>query len=284
MLKNLALKRKEVFMITENVSFEIEGSVGWITINRPKALNALNKQTLIDLLQVTKFAQTQIHQGVIRLVVLTGKLGENPKTHAFIAGADIKELSSLNAQQAQEISQIGQKVTIELESLSAPVIAAVGGFALGGGLEMALSCDFIWCTKNAQFGLPEVKLGLIPGFGGTTRLVKAIGRYHAREMIFTGKMVSAEKAIELHLCNALFEDMNHLKAKIQEFAQELKLCSASAINLAKNVMNQSADLSIIQGLQIELQAFARTFTFSDSRSGTQAFMEKRMPDFNKEIL
>lgn len=271
-------------MNTENVHYIQDGTIGFIKIIRPKVLNALNKQTLTDLLTIVNFTQEKIEKGEIHLVVLTGEQNENPKLASFIAGADIKELQECDDKAAYEISSLGQKVTLAIEGLKACTIAAVGGFCLGGGLEMALSCDFIWCTENSKFALPEVKLGLIPGFGGTQRLVRSIGLYAAREMIFSGAMINVARAKELKLVQQSFENYDGLIQGIKKFSIELESCSARAIYFAKNVIQQTADKELPVGLHDELNAFSRLFSTPDAMEGTKAFLEKRPANFKKDLI
>ena len=191
-------------MITNSdlILFELDkDKIATLTFNKPSSLNALS----VDVLKVLKSHLINLNEQNIRGVILTGS-GDK----AFVAGADIKEMLSMSNEQALEFSSLGQEVTCLMESMKVPVIACVNGFALGGGLEMALGADFIYCSKNAVFGLPEVKLGLIPGFGGTQRLSRVIGRNIARELIYTGRNVSAEEAQKLGLVNEVFNSVEEL--------------------------------------------------------------------------
>lgn len=244
-----------------------------LQINRPLALNSLNSQVLQELEDFLKsFHQNRgdLYRGLILI-------GSGDK--AFIAGADIKEMSEMNIQSAEEFGALGQRVGLLIEKLSVPVIAAVNGHALGGGLEMALSCDFIYATKNASFGLPEVKLGLIPGFGGTQRLARIVGRNRAKEMIYSGKRISAEEAKQIRLVLEIVETRDELIALCKAKFKEIIGNSPLAVATAKKVINAGNDLPIQEGLGIELDQFANCFNSPERAEGIQAFIEKRSPRF-----
>jgi enoyl-CoA hydratase len=255
------------------IRFEKINELGILTINRPTKLNALNTEVLSelkDLLQELGDDESYSIKGLI----LTG---EGDK--AFIAGADILEMSDMTPSDAYTLGQLGQQVTKLFEELKIPVIACVNGFALGGGCEIAMSCDFIYATNNAIFGQPEVKLGLIPGFGGTQRLAKLVGRNFAKELIFTGRNISADDAQEMGLVLETFETKY---AMINKATQTLKTIAANspfAVSMAKKVMNEGIDLTITEGLQLEKRQFSAIFTSEDMREGTKAFTQKRTPVF-----
>lgn len=256
-----------------NLNFEISNHIGMITINRPTKLNALNIELLSELKELLlEIKKDEVFD--ISGVIVTGA-GEK----AFIAGADIAEMSDMTPSDAYTFGQLGQQVTVLFETLQVPVIACVNGFALGGGGEIAMSCDFIYSTNNGVFGQPEVKLGLIPGFGGTQRLAKLVGRNHAREMIYTGRNVSAEEALAMGLVLRTFATKEQM---IEEATKTLKLVSNNspfAISIAKKVMNEGIDLTITEGLQLEKRQFSGIFSSEDMREGTMAFIEKRAPKF-----
>lgn len=251
----------------ETLSFNVNDEVGTLTINRPDKLNALNIQVLREL----KAALTELRTAPLRGLILTGE-GEK----AFIAGADIAEMKPLETGEALAFSELGQLVTLAFEALPYPSIACVNGFALGGGFEMALACDFIFASKSAVVGLPEVKLGLIPGFGGTQRLLKIVGERRAKEIMFSGRNVNCEEAKALGIVLEVFEDK---KALLEGAANWFKMTlknSSYAINQAKMVLGQ--------GLVEERKAFGNIFQTEDMVEGTQAFLEKRKANFKGKIL
>jgi enoyl-CoA hydratase len=251
----------------ETLSFHVRDEVGILIINRPDKLNALNIQVLREL----KGILTELKTASIRGLILTGE-GEK----AFIAGADIEEMGAMDSSEALAFSELGQLVTQGFESLPYPTIACVNGFALGGGFEMALSCDFILASKNAILGLPEVKLGLIPGFGGTQRLHKIVGERRAKEIIFSGRNIPADEAKTLGIALEIFDDKTSLlQGGLAWFNNTLKN-SSHAIYRAKTVL--------AQGLVEERKAFAGLFQSEDMIEGTSAFLQKRKPQFKGSIL
>lgn len=269
--------QEEVFMTIENnfetILFEVKDLIGHITINRESKLNALNQQVLNELKTLLLSIGKNEDFG-IRGLIITGA-GEK----AFIAGADIAEMSGLNQDEAKSFGKLGQEVTLLLENLNVPVIACVNGFALGGGCELAMGCDFIYSTERAIFGQPEVKLGLIPGFGGTQRLARYIGRNMAREIIYTGKNMKADEAHRLGLVTRLYSSKDELLAGAIETLKGIQKMSPLAVGVAKKVMNEANDLTVSESLTCELNGFADIFTSEDMKEGTTAFMEKREPNF-----
>lgn len=251
----------------DHLQFTAHEDIGVLTINRPEALNALNHQLLRDL---SAFLTTK---HAIRVLILTGQ-GDK----AFIAGADIREMESMSTGDSQYLSVLGQKVTLLLENAPFVTIAAVNGFALGGGLEIALACDFIYAARRAKLGLPEVSLGLIPGFGGTQRLARAVGPRMAKELIFTGKKITAEEALRIGLVNQVCED-NHLLDSCQQTAKEMLKNSTASILRAKHVINSCIHLPIEVALEHERQGFIQCFSYPDRLEGIHAFLEKRAPHF-----
>lgn len=246
----------------ETLSFEHVDGLGILSINRPDKLNALNIQVLREL----KGALTELASAPLKGLIVTGE-GEK----AFIAGADIAEMQPMDGSEANAFSQLGQMVTLAFENLPYPTIACVNGFALGGGFEMALSCDFIFASKNAVFGLPEVKLGLIPGFGGTQRLLKIVGERRAKELIFSGRNINTEEAKALGIALEVLDDKKSLIDYAKNwFATTLKN-SSLAISKAK--------IALGQGLVKEREEFAKLFETEDMKEGTAAFLEKRKPNF-----
>jgi enoyl-CoA hydratase len=247
-----------------------ENKICTITFNNPKSLNALSGQVLTELKESLLNLKAQNILGVI----LTGA-GEK----AFVAGADIKEMLSMSNEDALSFSLLGQEVTTLMESLEVPVIACVNGFALGGGLEMALGADFIYCSQNAVFGLPEVKLGLIPGFGGTQRLARVVGRNIAREIIYTGKNLNSEEALAIGLVNKIFNSTQELLEGAKDLLVKIQRNSIFAIGKAKLATLNGIDLDLVQGLKVESDMFAGLFESFDAKEGTQAFAEKRAAKF-----
>lgn len=255
----------------KNLLVEDRAGVRLLTFNRPKALNALNQETLEELSEIlTRTAQ----DGSVGVVILTGA-----GTRAFIAGADIREMVDIDLEQARELSQRGHRVFAQIEALPQVVIAAVNGYALGGGLEISLACDFIYASKKAVFGLPEVSLGLIPGFGGTQRLSRKIPVGLARELVLSGDKISAEEALRIGLANRVFENPEALLEAAFETAELILSRSHVAVSAAKRAMVQGHDLPLAQGCALEVEAFATLFNTDHPKEGTRAFLEKRTPSF-----
>ncbi|HZI16860.1 MAG TPA: enoyl-CoA hydratase-related protein [Myxococcus sp.] len=255
-------------MAYENIRLEAEGAVAVLTIDRPKALNALNTKTLQEMESALKSLGPDV-----RVLIVTGG-GEK----AFVAGADIAEMAALPEAQAQEFGALGHRVFAMLEALSIPTIAAVNGFALGGGCELALACDFIYASEKAKLGLPEVSLGVIPGFGGTQRLTRLVGRARAKELIFTGEPVDAAKAKDIGLVlEVLPADglLNHCKLVAGKILKKGPL----AIAQAKRVIQEGADQDLRTANETERKAFGALFGSEDQREGMKAFMEKRAANF-----
>lgn len=249
-----------------------ENGVWVLTIDRPESLNALNAQVLNEMADALRQIGEIDFEGA-RVLIITGS-GDK----AFVAGADIKELTELNEDQARAFAERGQSIFHELNLLKIPVIAAVNGFALGGGLELALGCDFIFASDNAKFGLPEVSLGLIPGFGGTVRLARAVGIRKARELTYTGEMITAKEALELGLVNKVVPPAE-LMAAVMKTVGTLLQRGPVAIASAKKSINQSYELNVDEAQKLEARHFSELFVTEDMREGTRAFIEKRKPAF-----
>jgi len=261
-------------MTYNNILFEINDNIATVTINRPKSLNALNTEVLNEIFQAVESVGANAE---IRVLILTGS-GEK----AFVAGADITELAELNTLAAKFFVANGHKTMAALQDLAIPVIAAVNGFALGGGLELALSCDFIYASENAKFGLPEITLGLIPGFGGTQRLSRIIGKNMAKEMIFTGKMVSAQEASQLGIVNRVVP-AEELMNEVRKTADAISSRGKISLNMAKQTINQGLDVDLATGCKMEIDAFALCVASEDAQEGTRAFLDKREPDFKGKL-
>jgi enoyl-CoA hydratase len=255
------------------IHFEIKDAIGLLTINRPIKLNALNTEVLSELKELLSDLKKD-ENFAIKGLILTGE-GEK----AFIAGADIQEMNDMTPSDAYTLGQLGQHVTLSFESLQIPVIAAVNGFALGGGLEMAMGADFIYATTNAIFGQPEVKLGLIPGFGGTQRLAKLVGRNFAKELIYTGRNINAEEALKMQLVLKVFPSKIAMIEEATKTLKQISENSSFAVAISKKVMNEGIDLTINEGLQLEKRQFSAIFSSEDMREGTNAFINKRKPIF-----
>jgi enoyl-CoA hydratase len=255
---------------TIRLELEEEGQIAILTIDRPKALNALNIQAL----QEIEWALREVGQSLpIRVLILTGA-GEK----AFVAGADIAEMATLSTAQASDFSGLGHRVLQMLENLAVPTIAAVNGFALGGGCELALACDLIYAAETAKFGLPEVGLGVIPGFGGTQRLTRLVGRSRAKELVFTGDRIEAQKAKEIGLVLEIIH-RDSLMTHCREVALKLVKKGPLALNQAKRVIEYGADADLRSANELERQAFSMLFGSEDQREGMKAFLEKRTPVF-----
>lgn len=253
-----------------NILVEKKDKIAVVTINRPKALNALNSETLGEIEQVVLELEKDDE---VRVVILTGS-GEK----AFVAGADIAEMSTLNTVEAYDFGKRGQGVFTLIENSSKPYIAAVNGFALGGGLELSLSCDFRIASDNAKFAIPEVTLGVIPGFGGTQRLPKIVGLGRAKEMLTTGAMISAEQADKWGLVNRVVTQEELLPA-CEEVAKKITRNSAYAITGGLKAMNEANQIKQEDGLEIEALMFGKAFTYPDQKEGMAAFLEKRRANF-----
>lgn len=252
----------------ETLKFEVKDAICFITINRPDRLNALNRQTVLEIGQAIKQAKDDKS---VSGIILTG---EGPK--AFVAGADIKEFMGLTGDQGKAMARVGQEVFQSVEDCPKPVIAAVNGFALGGGCELAMSCHIRVAAENAKFGQPEVNLGLIPGYGGTQRLIRYIGRTKALELMMTADMITAQQALELGLVNYVVPADN-LIAKCVELLNLIRTKSPAAIASVIQAANHYDGTK--QGFEGELTEFGKCFTTEDIKEGINAFIEKRKPQF-----
>lgn len=255
----------------QNIFTEEENHVATITINRPKKLNALNKQTIVELHDVFKKLD---RDSKTKVIIITGN-GEK----AFVAGADISEFAHFSVEEAKQLAKEGQeRLFDQVENLSTPVIAAVNGLALGGGLELAMACHFRIAGSNAKMGLPEVSLGVIPGYGGTQRLPQLIGKGRAMELIMTARMINADKAMEYGLVNHVVsqEELAPLCLKI---ADRISNNSPVAIKHAIKAINAGYNHSV-NGHSVEIDAFGHCFGTNDFKEGISAFLEKRKADFS----
>lgn len=241
-----------------------------VTINRPKALNALNETVLTELLKCFREIRRNKEVGA---VILTGA-GDK----AFVAGADIAAMQSMTALDARHFVELGHRCMSAVENCPVPVVAAVNGFALGGGMELALSCDFIYASATAKLGLPEVNLGLFPGFGGTQRLSRLIGRNRAKELIYTARNLSADEAHAMGIVNRVTSPES-LIAEVKTVLKTILAKGPIAIQLAKKVINEGSSLNLSSGLAFEESTFPLIFATEDRNEGVKAFLEKRPPKF-----
>jgi enoyl-CoA hydratase len=254
----------------KNLLTELKDAVAVVSINRPEKLNALNSGTIEELKNI--FLEIDKNE-MVKAVILTGT-GEK----AFAAGADIQELSRLNILEGKIFSEKGQEVFNLIENFSKPVIAAVNGYALGGGCELALACHFRIASENAKFGQPELNLGIIPGFGGTQRLTRLINSGRAMEYILTGDSIDAAEAFRIGLVNKVYKQ-NELLAKAMETAAKIASKPANAARLAVKAINAADEMPAKTGMLLEASLFAMSCGTEDFKEGTAAFLEKRKPSF-----
>lgn len=247
-----------------SVLFELKNHVGIVTIDRQEALNALNKQTLWELKNVINAAEAD---NEVRVVVLTGA------GRSFVAGADIAEMSDMSPHEAYEFARVGTHVFNRIERARFPVIAAINGFALGGGCELALACDIRYCSNKAKFGQPEVGLGITPGFGGTQRLPRVVGMANAMELVLTGKTINAEKAKSIGLVNEVFEP-EELMEKAMETALMIASNAPIAVSKAKSVIKSFHCSNITNDLESEHNVFSACFRTQDQSMAMEAFLKK----------
>lgn len=254
----------------KNLLIDDREGVRTITVNRPDKLNALNRQTLLELREAMGDAQAD--EGV-RVIVLTGS-GEK----AFVAGADIGEIRKQTAVEARAFSAMGQELMSRIQASDKPVIAAINGFALGGGMELALGCHLRFASSNARLGLPEITLGIMPGFGGTQRLLRLVGTTRALELALTGDPITAERAEQLGVVNRIV-DSDKLDASVGEMAARLARAAPEAVRGILQAINQGAETDLQTGLALETARFALCCATEDMQEGTGAFLEKRAPEF-----
>ncbi len=254
----------------ETILYAKKGAIAYVTLNRPKVLNALNKRTWEDLRTAFEDAQDD---AAVRGVILTGA-GDK----AFIAGADISELTHLTAVEAEKSSSYGQEVLNLIENLGKPVIAAINGFALGGGCETAMACTVRVAAENAKFGQPEVKLGVLPGGGGTQRLPRLVGKGRALQLILTGEMISAQEAYRIGLVNEVVPSAD-LITRAEGMLNQIFANAPVAVKYSLEAVNKGLEASQAEGLALEASLFGLCAGTDDKKEGTQAFLEKRKPQF-----
>jgi enoyl-CoA hydratase len=261
-------------MAYETIIFQKQGKVAVIKFNRPKALNAINPQVLAE---VHKALDDIEKDPSIKVLVLTGE-GEK----AFVAGADISYMVNLSPLAARKWSQDGHDLGFRIENFPIPVIACVNGFALGGGTEMAMACDFIYASETAKFGQPEINLGLIPGFGGTQRLSRLVGKAMAKELCMTGGMITAHEAKTIGLVNKVFP-ADKLWEETMKTAELIASKGKVSVRAVKQCIDRGYDTDLRRGCQMESDAFGFCLTSPDAKEGMSAFLEKRKPDFKGEL-
>ena len=247
------------------INYEVNGNVATMTINRPEALNALNETVLKDL----EAAFDAVDLGTVRCIILTGT-GEK----SFVAGADIGAMSSMTKEQGEAFGKFGNDIFRKIETFPVPVIAAINGFALGGGNEIAMSCDIRICSDNALFGQPEVGLGITPGFGGTQRLGRIIGIGKAKEMVYVGRNIKADEALRIGLVNAVYTQEELLPAA-QKMAAGIAKNAPIAVRNCKKAMNDGMQVDMDQAIVTEEKLFGACFETEDQKEGMAAFLEKR---------
>ena len=247
------------------VTTEIQGAVAIVTIDRPKALNALNPEVLADL----KAAFEAIDQNTVRCVVLTGA-GDK----SFVAGADIGSMSTMTKAEGEAFGKLGNDVFLEIESFPLPVIAAVNGFALGGGNELAMSCDIRICSDNVVFGQPEVGLGITPGFGGTQRLARLVGMGMAKQLVYSALNIKADEALRIGLVNAVYPQAE-LMENVMKLANKIAKNAPIAVRNCKKAINEGLEAKMDDAIVIEEKLFGSCFETADQKEGMGAFLEKR---------
>ena len=260
-------------MELKNVILEKDSNLAVVTINRPKALNALNSDTLKDLDTVIDDLEKE---NDIYAVIITGA-GEK----SFVAGADIAEMKDLNEEQGREFGTLGNKVFRRLENLNKPTIAAISGFALGGGCELAMACDIRIASEKAKFAQPEAGLGITPGFGGTQRLARIVGIGKAKEMIYTCDMIKADEALRIGLVNKVVP-LENLLDEASAMAAKIVANAPIAVRLCKDAINRGLQVDIDKAIEIEAEDFGKCFSSEDQKEGMSAFLERRDKNFKNK--
>jgi enoyl-CoA hydratase len=258
----------------ETIVFELRENIGIIRFNRPKALNAINQVVLDEMGDVLNKVE---NDASLRVLVLTGE-GEK----AFVAGADISHMVTLSPLEAQKFAREGQELLFRLERLPIPVIGCVNGYALGGGSEIAMACDFVYASENARFGQPEINLGIIPGFGGTQRLSRLVGKALAKELCMTGVMISAQEAKDIGLVNKVLPP-DQLWEETMKTARVLASKGRVSLKAAKYCIERGSDVDLRDGCYMEADAFALCVASPDAKEGMKAFLEKRQAEFKGEL-
>ena len=268
-MTNNSQSRKDGSDMYELVKYEVKGDIAYITANNPKVMNCLSGKMLDELYGAFNEAEDD---AAVKVVIFTGE------GKAFIAGADISEMATMSVAEGQAYSALGHKLAMFIEGMSKPVIAAINGFALGGGCEMAMSCDIRLASTAAKFGQPEVGLGLTPGYGGCVRLQRLIGKGMAKKLIFTGAMIGAEDALKYGLVEDVYEPEELLPAA-EKLAGKIAKQAPFAVAVCKKIINNVSDMDVRAASAFEIQGFTSAFATEDRIEGTAAFVEKRKPNF-----
>jgi len=256
-------------MAFKNIIIEKKDGIGTIKINRPQVLNALNKDTILEL---SKAVDELGNDKNIKVAILTGE------GKAFIAGADIKQMSNMTPLEAKEFAELGHSLIMKIEKSRLPFIAAVNGYALGGGCEVLMGCDICIAAKGAKIGQPEINLGVHPGFGGTQRLPRLVGRMKAKELLLTGRNIDADEAYNIGLVNKVVED-EKLMETAHKMASIIAEKSPVQTDFIKSLVNKGADIDLNSACSLEISYFASGFSTKDQKEGMKAFLEKRKPAF-----
>lgn len=257
-------------MSYDNLLLTVEDNIATITFNRPKAMNAMNSDTMLELKDAVTACKNDDN---VKVLIVTGS-GEK----AFVAGADISQMQNLRPAEALGFMELGNETLRLLETMAKPAIAAVNGFALGGGCEIAMACDVRFASENALFGQPEVTIGLIPGWGGTQRLPRLIGMGRAKEMIMGGAPINAQRAYEIGLVNKVVP-LDQLLAEAKKFALKLTTLPPFQLKMVKHSINFGYDLSLDNAIRLEVECCAQCFSTDDQKEGMTAFLEKRKPTY-----
>jgi len=254
----------------KNLIVEIDGKIAIVKINRPQVLNAMSSETAVEL----ESAMHELNENKeVRVIIITGE------GKAFVAGADIQELSRFNSLEAREFGKLGRRVLAYIENMEKPAIAAINGYAFGGGCEIALACDIRIAGERASFGQPELKLGIIPGWAGTQRLSRLVGIGKAKEIIFTGDPINAQESLRIGFVNKVVPDEN-LMEEAKKFAEKMLLTGPTALKLAKTVINRGLDSNFTTGASYESEAFGVCFSTPEAKEGIDAFLNKRKPKWS----
>jgi len=252
-----------------NILVEKKENIGVIKINRPNFLNALNKDTIIEL---TKAVGELEKDKNIKVAILTGEC------KAFIAGADIKQMKEMNPTEAKKFAEMGHKVLMNIEKSRLPFIAAVNGYALGGGCEVMMACDITIACASAKIGQPEINLGIHPGFGGTQRLPRLVGRMRAKQLLLTGDNIDANEALRIRLVNMVVPD-DKLMEEAEKIANKIASKSAVQTSFIKSLVNKGIEVDLKKACELEISYFSKSFETEDQKEGMNAFIEKRKPNF-----
>lgn len=256
----------------ETIKYEVKESIAYITVSRPEALNALNPQVLTELYSAFENFEKDEKADI---AILTGD------GRSFVAGADIAAMSTMSTLQGRDMGALGHKLMNYMEAIEKPIIAAVNGFALGGGCELAMACDIRIASTKAKFGQPEVGLGITPGFGGTQRLSRLVGKGMAKYLIYTADIIGAEKAQDIGLVEEVVEPEN-LISTCEELAKKIASKAQVAVRLCKSLINDGYNLDMAIASRLEIEMFAECFSTEDQKEGMQAFLEKRPATFTKK--